>query len=932
MRNQRVLLILGTRVFRRGGAGLALLAACSIAAAPGEPAPAPKSAVLNLSDGGFVAGEIKDSDKANVVRWQADAFVAPFEFDLKSVQSLAFPSGGESPKPTGDYCFELAGGGVLYGSLAGLDDKVAVLEIPNLGQLHVERSQINRIQRWNLNADLIYLGPNGLEGWQASPAANSWREETGQIVTSTPGTSIRKDLGLPSRATIEFELSWKDKPDFLLALGVDGDEKNLARAFRFEAWGKDIVVHREAEDEADVVSVGQVENGAGRIHLVTYLDQEKSRLVVYSPSGARLADMKVAPAKPMTLPGIYLGNIRGDVRLERLQIGRWNGEAPRDTKADQARVHRNDGSTIYGQISKYDPSTREFVVRQDTAESRIKADEIGSVFLSFPADQPARAVVASFRDGTRLSGDLNKVEDGKLWLSVPGIEEKVGRPLKDVGSLVVLRSQPTPTDKDAENKPPARLETEGTRISGKLEDGREQGGATCLVWHPLASATGSPLKAGASARIIYKEPPPPAPKPDANPNVVIQRQAQVGALQGFLSAYSGNQLGRQGGTKPRALHLRTGDVIPCEVLKIDETGVSIRTPVSESALVPHDKIKAAELAPESVSVVKLTRSKRDRLLTLPRMQKESPPLQLIRSKNGDYLRGRVVKMDDENIELEVRLETKQVPRNRVARIIWLHPDEIEGAKKPDDAKPSPKNTLVQAVRNDGTRMTFHPKQVEGKTLSGQSDVLGLCKIGLDEVDQLLIGSAIDKEVSHLAYQQWKLRNAPEPKFVKDDGGSSSGGENGGTESPLVGKPAPDFTLDLLEGKKFHLAEAKGKVVVLDFWATWCGPCLQAMPQVEKVAHEFEDQGVQLVAVNLQEDAKAITSMLERHKLKVTVALDKTGAVAEKYAATAIPQTVVIAKDGTISRLFVGGGPHLEDSLRNAIRPLLGNATPEEGKK
>ena len=83
-----------------------------------------------------------------------------------------------------------------------------------------------------------------------------------------------------------------------------------------------------------------------------------------------------------------------------------------------------------------------------------------------------------------------------------------------------------------------------------------------------------------------------------------------------------------------------------------------------------------------------------------------------------------------------------------------------------------------------------------------------------------------------------------------------GGGDPGTESPLVGKPAPDFALDLLGGKKFRLAEAKGKVVVLDFWATWCGPCLQAMPQVEKVAGEFRDQGVQLVAVNLQETPKA----------------------------------------------------------------------------
>ena len=115
---------------------------------------------------------------------------------------------------------------------------------------------------------------------------------------------------------------------------------------------------------------------------------------------------------------------------------------------------------------------------------------------------------------------------------------------------------------------------------------------------------------------------------------------------------------------------------------------------------------------------------------------------------------------------------------------------------------------------------------------------------------------------------------------------------------------------------------RGKVVILDFWATWCGPCLQTMPLVEKVVHEFDDQGVQLIAVNLEEPAKAITAMLERHKLKLTVAMDIDGVAATKYQATAIPQTVIIDREGKVARLFVGGGPKLADQLREALREVL----------
>ena len=112
------------------------------------------------------------------------------------------------------------------------------------------------------------------------------------------------------------------------------------------------------------------------------------------------------------------------------------------------------------------------------------------------------------------------------------------------------------------------------------------------------------------------------------------------------------------------------------------------------------------------------------------------------------------------------------------------------------------------------------------------------------------------------------------------------------------------------------------MIVLDFWATWCGPCLQAMPVIDKVTHEFADKGVQLVAVNLQETPDKIKALLERVKLSPAVALDRDGVVAEKYAANAIPQTVVIDREGKVTRLFIGGGPQFGDQLREALQALM----------
>jgi thiol-disulfide isomerase/thioredoxin len=283
--------------------------------------------------------------------------------------------------------------------------------------------------------------------------------------------------------------------------------------------------------------------------------------------------------------------------------------------------------------------------------------------------------------------------------------------------------------------------------------------------------------------------------------------------------------------------------------------------------------------------------------------------------------------------VELRLETKIIPREQVARIIWLHPTET--VKAADEKGPGPvtttsaalSGTRVQAVPMSGNRLTFYAQELTGETLSGQSEVLGSCRVRLDQVQQLLIGSTIEQAAATLAYHQWSLRPAAEPLPDPEPGTDPSSGA--GMESVLVGKPAPPIELDLLDGKKFRLADCKDKIVLLDFWASWCGPCLQAMPQVDAVAHEFAADGVQLVAINLQETPERIRTALERLKLETAVALDQDGRIAERYGATAIPQTVIIDKEGKVARLFVGGGARFDEQLRLALKAVLSGSVPEK---
>ncbi|RJP20752.1 MAG: TlpA family protein disulfide reductase [Candidatus Omnitrophota bacterium] len=140
---------------------------------------------------------------------------------------------------------------------------------------------------------------------------------------------------------------------------------------------------------------------------------------------------------------------------------------------------------------------------------------------------------------------------------------------------------------------------------------------------------------------------------------------------------------------------------------------------------------------------------------------------------------------------------------------------------------------------------------------------------------------------------------------------------------LIGKNAPPLKLSLLDGGEFDLAEQKGKnIVILDFWATWCGPCRRVMPTMEEIANEYKEKGVLLIAVNLREDEQQIRGFLKEQNLHATVALDRTGSAGTKYKADAIPQTVIIGKDGKVFDVHIGAKPNLKSLLQNQLNQLL----------
>ena len=137
-------------------------------------------------------------------------------------------------------------------------------------------------------------------------------------------------------------------------------------------------------------------------------------------------------------------------------------------------------------------------------------------------------------------------------------------------------------------------------------------------------------------------------------------------------------------------------------------------------------------------------------------------------------------------------------------------------------------------------------------------------------------------------------------------------------SSMEGQPAQDFTLKTLEGAKpVKLSSLRGKVVLLDFWATWCGPCRRWLPIVEKAHRDYASKGLVVYAVNERESGSKVREYLTKQKLDVPVLMDLSGTVGTMYRASSIPLSVIIGRDGNIFRVLLG--LHDEEDLREVLQ-------------
>jgi hypothetical protein len=867
---------------------------------PRTPVEAAPDGVIDLADGGYLPGRLlparaPEGSVLESIPWASAAFATPFDFRLDEISGLRFAP-PPAAAPADRITVRLRGGDVISGVLTAIDAEAVTLVPAGArpdGTVRIARRELESLGRRAAGGG-SFVGPGGLAGWQQAPAA-SWREEAGRIITTMRGASVVRDVGAPRRARFDIVLSWKQRPEFRLAVAAGetaGDDTFwLEMLWPNEDVGGLMLVRREGP-AAEIRPLPVAVPRADLMRIILFVDQEAGRLAVVVPDAAdggerTIADIVLPPRQPATSPRFRLTLTRGDICLESLRVTPWKAADPMVDDADEVAVTTRDGKLADVVLESFDAAAATLILRRGEEPVRVPLETLEQIVFPASGDLPGAGEPVPPRptvrgigiDGDMLAGTLVAIDDQAVWIDRPGCSGPVPLPFATLLAVKALApAELAPTD-----KPPGRL---GRLVSGASEF-QMQGWLTTaplggIAWQPLGSRAGVALSGAAPPAATVEYIPLPAAAAggeaglggiggmvtrDGDGFYIVAMLTEDGAAARDGRMQPGDRIlavapeplgpfvetreldaetvtnllrGRVGtmvrvrvagpdGRRPRELafkrgmiavtgadvlrealetharlaapvraaadaagfpalvFLRTGDVAPCRIEAIGPDGVRLVTPAATDSAapleVPAAVVQAVELVPAAASR-SIDRTRLDRLLTLPRMQRVRPPTHLLRLTDGDYLRGRDVRVDGERVTIELQTAVKTLPRDAVARIIWLHPEDADDGPAADDlpgdaevvgegAHPAVEagsipvqGIPVQGVTADGRRMTLAAESLTGNLLRGRSPAFGDVQLDLGSIDRLLIGGAIDADDAERPYSRWKLKPAAEPRALQ----------------------------------------------------------------------------------------------------------------------------------------------------------------------
>lgn len=299
----------------------------------------------------------------------------------------------------------------------------------------------------------------------------------------------------------------------------------------------------------------------------------------------------------------------------------------------------------------------------------------------------------------------------------------------------------------------------------------------------------------------------------------------------------------------------------------------------------------------------------DPLLTVPRNRRPQSVTHLAFATNHDVIRGNLLRMNARELVMLSKGGEVRFPRSAIAGLVWLANEQA-----PNVSAKERRSTRV--VLKDTTTLSLLDAKMENGVLTGQHPQLGACAVPLSEVQAVLVGNR-PNTFHQYGFLGWQARMARPPQFAQIDNDGHR------VVSPLIGQPAKLDAVMMGTRERFDLEQYRGRILVLDFWASWCAPCIRNMPKLIALVEQFPTDDVALVAVNQGEDLATVASVLQARGWSLDVAMDSAGSASRTLGIETLPQTVLVNREGNVDAVFLGASDRLHKELNLAIQSLLG---------
>ena len=841
--------------------------------------------ILRFNENEWIAGTLVEVPSGETLLWKSSDFCEPLSIRIASVWQLlntAEPAPAltisASTITTAMVQVDLIDGGAIVGELLRRSDSGLSIRSDSLGSIEIPND------RW-----LQYIPLQGSESvrpiaptrslasmFESSQVPSGWERTSDSFSSTIPAATLRGDFSLTDRFRVDLRLAWIGKPSFDIAIGINPDEPSASTAVHLEVWDGMLVLARQQGGKADTSSIKNLLAGEPMVELTIFHDSRNGVTTANDLQGNELARISLPSTLSSRNTGIQVVNHGDGLRIESLRTSRW----------------------LEGELAK------------PVVNTLVEASEASEIVDS------QRVLLVTTTDGSRLSGRFSKGIKGSPVFEAFAIPAPLTIALSSIHRITGIYQKPA---MKSSGTLPFILSTKRSQWHVNMETFQRKNEIELFAIQSPYLSQGASLAAGTSGEMFIPS--------QALEEVMLKPAVALKGPGSVLNKFT-KPLQASDYRIASLITLRNGEALQGQVSKIDEIGVHFSSKLTDSTLLKPEDVKSIHLHPRSYSTL-IDAEKMERLTTIPRNQVDDAPKNLLVTTSGDYLRGSLIALTDTKVEYIIKDEVLNFPLHQVSSIVWLfersweHETATVVASRIDSGLPS--NEVAIHYYSDAKNIDGFTSIVidsaDANFVLGRSDLIGLVDLPVRSIARLSFGSDVYRSQFNRP-NPWRLMAAKAPTVLEPNDGDPSTDQPRVDNSSLIGKQAPAFQLKKLDGNPLRLDSLRGKVLVLDFWASWCGPCIESLPEVQQLAKSFGNDRCAWLGINVQESREQAANIADRLGIDETILLDSDGDVAVLYEATAFPMIVIINQQGIVHRVFIGMENARIEQVRKAIDECL----------